>query len=384
MIVPFELNFDNARPQAEEFIQSALDTLPDHIAILDYNLEIIGVNAAWRQLAADSVPPPPGFGMGMSYPAVCAAYRGMDLPPAPHMMEGMAELVAGEREMFECEYKHGDRRFFVLRARRFCWHEDLRLIVAHENATVLKRAQLQLHDERDRHAMKDRCLSMMSHELRTPLASIQLSHDMLAQYGKRTSADERQQYLDNIRLQVRQLNEIVSDVVSLSKSDRYEAGFEPGRHDLVAFCRDIVESFRLYRQEAHNLMFDCESENISAVFDEKLLRRALRNLIGNAIKYSPDGGDIRIRLRRHRDSARISVADDGIGIPEADAGFLFQAFHRASNVGSLPGSGLGLAIARQALELHGGEISFQTEVGVGTTFIVLLPLRPNSEPWSAR
>lgn len=381
MIVPIEPNFQNVRPEAEGFIQSALDTLPDHIAILDHSLEIIGVNAAWRQLAADNAPPVPDHGMGMKYPALCQEFAEMDLPQPSLLLKGLSELANGERELFEIEFKRGERRFFVVRARRFCWHEELRLIVAHENITELKCAQLQLGQELGRRAMKDRCLSMMSHELRAPLASIQLSRDLLAQYGLRTTANERQQYLENISLQVKQLSEIVSDVVSLSKSERSDVEFNAARHDLVAFCRDIVESFQLCRHGSHKLYFHCASNRLQAEFDAKLLRRALRNLLGNAIKYSPAGGDVRLQLWRDGGWARISVSDEGIGIPEDDAECLFLAFHRASNVGSLPGSGLGLAIAKQALDFHHGQISFHSEIGVGTTFELALPLRQTSETW---
>ena len=384
VIVPIEPNFQNVRPEAEGFIQSALDTLPEHIAILDHSLEIIGVNAAWRQLTADNSPPVPDHGMGMKYPALCQEFARMDLPQPSLLLKGLSELAAGEREMFEIEYKRGERRFFVVRARRFRWHEDLRLIVAHENITELKHAQIQLDQELDRRAMKQRCLSMMSHELRAPLASIQLSRDMLAQYSLRTTADERQRFLENISLQVRQLNEIVSDVVRLSKSERSEVEFAAARHDLVAFCRDIVESFQLCRQGRHKLHFHCDADHMPAEFDAKLLRRALRNLLGNAIKYSPAGGDVRLQLWRDGDWARISVSDEGIGIPEEDSECLFFAFHRASNVGSLPGSGLGLAIAKQALDFHRGQISFRSEIGVGTTFELALPLRQTGDTWYAQ
>lgn len=81
MIVPIDPNFQNVRPEAEGFIQSALDTLPDHIAILDQSLEIIGYKAAWQQLAADNEPPLSRPGMGLRYPDVCARFGGMDLPP---------------------------------------------------------------------------------------------------------------------------------------------------------------------------------------------------------------------------------------------------------------------------------------------------------------
>lgn len=230
-----------------------------------------------------------------------------------------------------------------------------------------------LRAERQQRAHKDRCLSMISHELRTPLASIQLPHDLLAKYSEEATEEERLHYLDNIRLQVANLNEIVSDVVNLSKSTPAELDFSPGRHDLLTLCRDIIESFELVHHQTHRFAFHSPQAEIRAEFDEKLLRRALSNLVSNAVKYSPAGGEIRVRVQLAGQRARITVTDPGIGIPADDAEFLFMAFHRAGNVGSVSGSGLGLAIAKQAIELHGGDIGFTSEPNIGTTFQVTLP-----------
>ncbi len=236
-----------------------------------------------------------------------------------------------------------------------------------------------LRAERQQRAHKDRCLSMISHELRTPLASIQLSHDLLAQYSEQATEEERLHYLDNIRQQVANLNDIVSDVVDLSKSSPAELGFSPERHDLLTLCRDIIESFELVHHQTHQFAFHSPEAEITAEFDEKLLRRALSNLVSNAVKYSPDGGAIRLAVRLDGQLARITVADQGIGIPADDANYLFMAFHRADNVGAVPGSGLGLAIAKQAIDLHGGDIGFTSDLGRGTTFHVTLPLRLPAE-----
>lgn len=230
-----------------------------------------------------------------------------------------------------------------------------------------------LRAERQQRAHKDRCLSMISHELRTPLASILLSHDLLARYSEQATEEERLHYLDNIRQQVANLNEIVSDVVDLSKSTPAELDFSPARRDLLTLCRDIIESFELVHHQTHQFACHSPQAEITAEFDEKLLRRALSNLVGNAVKYSPDGGEIRLEVRLDGQLARITVTDTGIGIPADDAELLFMAFHRAGNVGSVPGTGLGLAIAKQAVELHGGDIEFTSELNMGTTFQVTLP-----------
>lgn len=240
----------------------------------------------------------------------------------------------------------------------------------------LDRLVEKLYAEREQRALKDRCLSLISHEFRTPLASIQLSHDLLARYSEKATAEERQEYLDNIRHQVARLNEIVSDVLNLSKSDRADLDFNPARHDLLALCRDVVESFEINHCLSHHFDFRCPEAEFCADFDERLLRRALANLVSNAVKYSPDGGAIEVVLTREKEYARISVSDEGIGIPPEDIDRLFSAFCRASNVRDFPGTGLGLAVAKQALDLHGGRIGVASDAGVGATFEIVLPLRP--------
>ncbi|MCY4069794.1 MAG: PAS domain-containing sensor histidine kinase [Chloroflexi bacterium] len=222
-------------------------------------------------------------------------------------------------------------------------------------------------------------LTMMAHELRSPLASIRLSYDMLTHYSKQATEDERAQYLDNIRLQVDHLNEVLGDVMSLSKADRGELEFNPERGDLTTFCHNIVESFQINHSHSHKIDFECASAELFANFDRRLLRRAVTNLIDNAIKYSPRGGNVIFCLWQEGARAHISVSDEGIGIPPDEAGFLFDAFHRASNVGSLPGTGLGLAIAKQAIERHGGVVSLPPQSDIGATFFIELPLESERE-----
>jgi signal transduction histidine kinase len=109
--------------------------------------------------------------------------------------------------------------------------------------------------------------------------------------------------------------------------------------------------------------------------DKKLLRRCMSNLLSNAIKYSPPDSLIQVELLSDGDEMTFRVKDSGIGIPEQDQQFLFEAFHRASNVGHVPGTGLGLVIVRQSVEAQGGTIACESEVGIGTTFTVTLPLQ---------
>jgi signal transduction histidine kinase len=236
-----------------------------------------------------------------------------------------------------------------------------------------QRLQIALEKERELRELKNRFLSMMSHELRTPLASIRLSYDMLHKYGTVSTEEERQQALDNIHTQVGYLADMVTDVSTLSRSE--SKGFAPMLEDtdLITYCRDVVEEFQFNYIRTHQIEFECDERVLRVPIDRKLLRRALTNLLSNAIKYSPQGGFVGFTLARHGKSAVIKVSDNGIGIPPEDHAHLFEPFHRARNASTIPGTGLGLPITRQAVELHGGSISFVTGSS-GTTFTIRLPL----------
>ncbi len=235
-----------------------------------------------------------------------------------------------------------------------------------------------LDNERDMRRLKNRFISMMSHELKTPLASIRLASDFLKHYADRATPDEKNEAIVAIEAQVKYLAEIVDDVTTLSKTEFMGEELNRETYDLETYLRDIIEELEWVHHKTHRLIYTGVERRVEGHFDRKLLRRAITNLLSNAIKYSPLGGDVCVELTVEGSLATIKVSDSGIGIPPEDLPRLFEAFHRAENVGTLPGTGLGLAIARQAVELHGGTISVQSQVGVGTTFTITLPLLPPS------
>jgi signal transduction histidine kinase len=112
------------------------------------------------------------------------------------------------------------------------------------------------------------------------------------------------------------------------------------------------------------------------MLDTKLMRQILRNLIGNALKYSPEGGTVWVHADRHDGIVTLRVTDQGIGIPLEDRAALFEPFHRGTNVGEIQGSGLGLAIVKKAVTSHGGEIAVESTVGRGSVFTVTLSDHP--------
>ncbi|NEQ66408.1 MAG: sensor histidine kinase, partial [Symploca sp. SIO2D2] len=124
----------------------------------------------------------------------------------------------------------------------------------------------------------------------------------------------------------------------------------------------------------HQLLFTTQGELGEALWDKSLIRHILGNLLDNAIKYSPEGGTVLFELILQEQAAIFRIQDQGIGIPSEYQKRIFDPFIRADNVDVIDGTGLGLAMVNRCVEVHGGQISVESEVGVGTTFIVNLPV----------
>jgi len=220
--------------------------------------------------------------------------------------------------------------------------------------------------------LKSRFVSMASHEFRTPLANISALTDTIIAYRTKLSEEQITSRLSKIQDQIAQLKAIMDDVLQLARMQARRAEFVPTLLDLDSVARSVMDEFQ--SRATHHFVYHCDDALHAVMMDRKLIRQILSNLMSNAIKYSPDGNMVIVHLAYERGDLRLSVQDEGIGIPVADLPHLFEPFHRASNVGAVSGTGLGLIIAKEAVELHGGTISVDSTVGVGTTFTIHIPL----------
>ncbi len=241
-----------------------------------------------------------------------------------------------------------------------------------------------LAKEKELSDLKSNIISVVSHEYRTPLATILSSSELLEHYGYQWPQDKRQRHFQRIQTTVQHLTQLVSDVLLLSKSETGKLEFNPLPLNLVTFCGELVEELQLILKtekckgtngDCYTIHFAYFGLEVEACFDEKLLRQLLTNLLSNAIKYSPGGGNIQFDLIFGDESVTFRIQDRGIGIPDKDHAQLFEAFYRSSNVGTIAGTGLGLAIAKRCVDIHKGQITVESEVEVGTTFTVTLPLK---------
>ncbi|MEW6496115.1 MAG: ATP-binding protein [Cyanobacteriota bacterium] len=222
-------------------------------------------------------------------------------------------------------------------------------------------------------ALKSHFASFISHELRDPLNTIACGAKLVETYSQQWSEEKTRDYLRQIQVNVKQINQLLDDLLLIGKIEAGQQKLKPALIDLTEFCRQLIQQLVQGAGRKHQLTFINQGSR-SGVWDEKVLRRILMNLLHNAIKYSPEGSEVKLSVICQEDKVRFSVQDSGMGIVPEEQELIFQTFQRGSNVGAIPGHGLGLAIAKHCVELQSGEISVDSEVGVGTTITVTLPL----------
>ena len=229
--------------------------------------------------------------------------------------------------------------------------------------------------------LQEEFLSALAHDLKNPLTTVRGQTQLLLRRLGRNDppdAERLESALEGIDTAARRMSRLLDEMTDVT---RLRAGQEIDLQredtDLVALARRTVDEHDRVT-EPHTIRLIAETDELIGFWDGPRLERVLGNLLGNAIKYSPEGGEITVRIAREvaaaGDSALLSVEDRGVGIPEADRELIFERFRRAANVERFAGSGIGLAGAKRIVELHGGTINVTSTEGEGSTFTVRLPV----------
>jgi PAS domain S-box-containing protein len=268
------------------------------------------------------------------------------------------------------------------------WDDNQAVLVTLRDVSERKRLERELLKaelervslEKDREVLelKEAFIATVSHDFRSPLASISMATEMLTEYRDRLTPERTLDHLGSIRQQASYMLRLLDDVLYFNKTKAGKLDFEPSTIDLVSYGQVLFEQLRQEASPAHSFVYNAAGELREAYMDEKILQRVLSNLIGNAIKYSPEGGEIRFQITREDDDVLFEISDQGIGIPPEDQAKIFEPFSRARNARKIKGTGLGMAIVYDNIKLHGGDVWLRSAEGQGTTFTVRLPYRVNA------
>lgn len=233
--------------------------------------------------------------------------------------------------------------------------------------------QHKLAQEKELGELKLRLFSMVSHEFRTPLSVILASSQLLGEILQDLVDQTQLKNLYRIQSSAKLMNQLLTDILTLTRAEAGKLNYNPELIDLEAFCLNLLEDVRFCDIKSHSIKFISTSRCARVYLDEKLLYSILSNLLLNAIKYSPNGGDVHLILKGEHEGTIFQVKDEGIGITLENSTEIFEPFYRGQNVENIVGSGLGLAVVKKCIELHQGEIMMESQVGVGTTFTVKIP-----------
>jgi signal transduction histidine kinase len=285
---------------------------------------------------------------------------------------------------FDYEIRHlTDAVFYTLfflgtaTAVAFLMHKTADVVTRRERAwraeLSQRNAELEVttHELAESIQFRDAMLTGVTHDLKTPLTVIKVQSQLLrrrADEGLRASIDQ----IDRASTRMARWIDELLEVATVRNADDMHLDLQPT--DLVKLARDVVEE-HAQSSRRHQLVLEAEAPEIIGRFDAPRLERVLDNLLGNAVKYSPDGGCVTLELRTEGDWVSVTVRDEGLGIPAEDIPHIFEPFRRGSNVvGRVNGTGIGLASAQRIVESHGGALAVDSRPGHGSSFTIRLPL----------
>jgi PAS domain S-box-containing protein len=344
-------------------LSNILDSITNAIITLDNlgNITRLNRNAmAILELASDVVGKPYKEAL---HPDVSAAV-GVLLKDTEHMGYAMEKMVTAKLDQgLELNIAISTS---ILRDDAFA---PLGTIVVFRDMT----ASRELDRLRKLDTMKSEFVANVSHELKTPLTSIKAYTEALIDMA---TEEQMKAFLKVIDEESDRLLFLINDLLNVS---RIQSGKIKMHYTLIqprSIVDDILNISKI-NSDKHKLVLEIAPDLPDMMLDKEKLKEVMINLISNAIKYSPAGGDVNVRMKMDESNLRIEVQDHGIGIPKEHQPKLFEAFYRvdSSHTASIPGTGLGLTIVKAIVEHHGGRCSLESEVGKGTTFSLLIPAR---------
>jgi PAS domain S-box-containing protein len=365
LVKPYNLLFRNLK-QSEERYRDLYEEAPDAYLSVGTNGFIMRANRRAAELLGYSR-------VEMVGRPVADLYAGTPSGKAK-AQKRLDRFLAGQEirdEELEIRRADGSSRWVSL---------SVRPIVDEEGRVVASRSVLRdITEHRKLDQLKDDFISLVSHELRSPLTVIMGALNTVLTEGAHLSEKETRQLLDDAALEAEALSHLLGNLLELSRVQAERLVLYAEATDVKKVIRDTVDQIKR-QPSAHKFVVSLPPELPPVYADPLRLERILYNLLENAVKYSPRGGEIKVTARLGEEELVIGVSDQGVGISPADQARLFSPFQRLeeSRPSGVRGVGLGLLVCQRLVAAHGGRIWVESEVGRGSTFFFTLPL--NREP----
>ncbi len=252
-----------------------------------------------------------------------------------------------------------------------------------ETLSALEQSKIELSNaleaEKDLGEMKSKFVSMASHEFKTPLATILSSAFLLEKYNASGEPAKRAKHINRIKHAANDMKMILDDFLSADKLDEGVVSAKPqiiSAQKWIEELEDLIQDMRLHCKDGQTICMNCTGHN-DFLIDDRLLKNICINIISNAIKFTPENGQIEVSCHITPTVLSLSVKDNGIGISNEDQKHLFERFFRAKNAVNIQGTGLGLNIVSRYIELLNGSVEFHSELDKGSMFTIHIPQKIN-------
>lgn len=231
-----------------------------------------------------------------------------------------------------------------------------------------------LQKEKELSELKTKFLSLVSHEFKTPLSGILTSATLAEKYTENEQQDKREKHLGTIRNKVHYLNNILNDFLSIERLDSGKGQYKYASFSLKRLINEVVYNANVTLKDGQEILYPKDIKDEELYQDEKILELVLSNILGNAIKYSPENTTIKLDVLLKDSKIFFNIQDEGRGIPKKDQKHIFERYFRAENALLDQGTGIGLNISKTHLVNMGGQISFLSEENKGTLFKIEVPI----------
>ncbi|MBI2266367.1 MAG: GAF domain-containing protein [Armatimonadetes bacterium] len=344
-------------------LEAIMDSMGDGLLTLDWERRITSLNEATEKLlgwkGAEIL------GKRVEEVLKCRDAKGQNMDMGAILVQMMESALSAAEisKKFEVVVQTKDERDRILGAVISILHNESGDPVG--GVLVLR----DITQEKEVERMKSDFVATVSHDLRTPLTAVKGYAVTLLRHEERFDQPTKHEFLKVINSEIDRLKRLIDNILDWSKMEAGRLEIRKENFDIIPLAKKVVEVFRISTTK-HEFVIDFPSDFSLVEADPDQLEQVMNNLVSNAIKYSPSGGEIRVSGVNNGESAIVSVSDCGMGIPSEQLDKIFERFHRVDSKATrkVSGTGLGLFITKSLVEAHGGKIWAESEVGKGTTF----------------
>jgi PAS domain S-box-containing protein len=362
----------NLRETAEQ-LRIIFDEALDIFIVIDNDERIVRVNAAVTAILGYT----PDELLGRNFST---------LLPSDNI-NSITDDMGSNQTLFDALHfvrKDGSTCPMELTATIIPWENDMAILITlrdvskHEELRrelEVSKEQVQYHQDLTEARLN--LIFMVAHQLRNPLSIILTSTEIIERYMERMDAAKRLEHLGKVKFQTLYLRQMMNDMLAARDAMDGKLQCVLAPLHLQAYCQDVFDTFvGIQTTDKHIFTLTFQVTTLYALLDKTLLNYMLDNLLTNAVKYSPSGGNVQMTVVEMDNQFVIAIADEGIGVPAAAREKLFDMFYRADNVSAIKGTGIGLGLAYMSAKAHGGTITCESTLGKGSTFYIRLPLVP--------